>query len=235
MTDSVIYADQVVELDKTIAAVDIETLSLSLNAVVYEIGIVCTNFLPMPGTKWGTKDLAALEALAAGSKGDLIFEIRKILISIEEQVRDGRVTDQDTLNFHKKVFEKRGLDADKEFEKHRLNALTLEQARTMLGRFFAEHTPEEVWFNHTSFDVPRITNVLYNGEPKSVPWNYRSEYDVFTAKQEYRNALDEGAKDFTKFQSDNDHHDSVGDCLYNLAIVSACRFGERASKMGGLT
>lgn len=225
-----ILPTEIAELDKTISTLDIETLSLSLNAVVYEIGIVCTNFLPVPGVKWGTQHLEALTAMADESKGDLVFGYIKIRLSIIEQVLSGREIDTETVKFHDKVFDRRGLTALSEFTKHEQSALTTEQARVALRRLVAWHQPEEVWFNHTSFDVPRITSVLYNGVANSVPWNYRAEYDVFTAKQEYRNGLNDGDRDYTKFKSDNDHHDSIGDCLYNLAVVSACRFSERAAR-----
>lgn len=231
MEQRIIELKDVVELDRVVCAIDIETLSLSLNALVYEIGVVCTSFLPIPGTKWGVKDLDALVDLSErNTDNDLVFSYTRVPLSIVEQVLSGRHVDNGTVQFHEKVFAKRGLSHKNEFRKHELNALTLDDARGLLDLYIGNIQPKEVWFNHTSFDSPRITNVLYNGEANSVPWNYRSEYDVFTYKQSYGEALKDGDRDYTKFSTDNDHHDSIGDCLYNLAVLSACRFGARASR-----
>lgn len=228
-----IEVKNIVELDRVVCAIDIETLSLSLNALVYEIGLVCTNFLPLPGNKWGTDDLDDLVAFAANNKSnDFQFDYARIQLPIVAQVLAGRHVDPGTVAFHKKILASRGLDIQQAFRQHELSAGTLDEAREELGVLLGTLAPNEVWFNHTSFDVPRISNALYNGEANAVPWNYREEYDVFTYKQAYRDSLKDGEKDYTKLSSDSDHHDSIGDCLYNLAVLSACRFGSMNQHLG---
>lgn len=216
-------------LGYTIASVDIETLDLSQNCVVYEIGIIFTNVLPRAGRLWGTKDIATLLHMGETQTG-LVFEREVLKISIIEQMLNGRTVDQGTLDFHSREMRKRGLEAADFFTAHEKNASRVAVARKLLCAAFAKHKPKEVWVNHTSFDIPRITGALFNNEVNALPWNFRAECDIATAKVAYRwrlNSLDSKLKpDPLRFPDAelDEKHDSIADCLYNLSALSVCLF-----------
>jgi hypothetical protein len=125
---------------------------------------------------------------------------------------------------------KRGIDAADFFTTHERKSSRLAVARKALCGLFARHKPKEIWVNHTSFDIPRITGALFHSEANSLPWSFRAECDIATAKNQYRrrlNALESKLKDdplrFPDAAQD-EKHDSIADCLYNLSALSVCQF-----------
>lgn len=215
--DEVIFCD-------TIAAIDLESLDLKQNCVVYEIGVVFTNFLPVPTRLWRPSDLQTLcvKAKDAGR----VFNAYTFKLSIMEQVLNGRTMSQDTLEFHKKAMPKRGIDVRDYFTDHEREAERLVNARKLLTQAFDLHKPTEVWCNHTSFDMPRISGALFNGEANALPWHFRTELDIATAKLMFRKErnIKRGDTDPLHFPEPEveERHDSIADCLYNLSALSVC-------------
>lgn len=215
--------DEVVFCD-TIAAVDLESLDLTQNCVVYEIGVVFTNFLPVPTRLWRPSDLQTLRFKA--QENGRVFTSYTFKLSIMEQVLNGRTVSQDTLEFHKKAMPKRGINIYDYFTEHEREAERLYNARKLLKQAFDYHKPTELWCNHTSFDMPRIAGALYNGEANALPWHFRTELDIATAKLMFRKErkIKKGDTDPLNFPAPvvEERHDSIADCLYNLSALSVC-------------
>lgn len=216
------------KLDYTIAGLDIETLDLSQNCVVHEIGIVFTNILPKSGMQWSTLDLPTLNYY--NGRDGIIFSADTIRVSIIEQQLNGRTVTKDTLDFHAREMKKRGIDAKEYFFDHEKQAVSVIVARGLLEHVVKLHSPKEVWVNHTSFDIPRITGAIFNSEANALPWHYWAEMDLHTAKAQYRRRLN---ADTSKIKPDplkfpdskkSEMHDAIADCLYNLSALSICMF-----------
>ena len=94
----------VVLLPFTVAAVDLESLSLRPDCVVYEIGVVFTNFLPTPGVLWGTKDLVECNDYHEQDSG-FVFYTQRIKLSILEQQINGHkgLSDEDKVNLQQYI------------------------------------------------------------------------------------------------------------------------------------
>lgn len=207
----------------TIATIDCETLSLHRDAVVYEIGIIITDVLPVNGVSWTPKDLQELEAV-----GELKYTT--IYPSVLAQVLLGRRIDITTVAFHEEYRRKNGLSR---FKHHlaELEAVELNVAQVELRRFLNEcwdTKVAEVWFNHPEFDVPRIEGALEDGNQNyTVPWNYRSVCDVSTEVKRYRRTLrpvlDQDATKLIKTDP-KIAHTGIGDCIYNLQVIAATGF-----------
>jgi hypothetical protein len=209
---------QLHRLPHTIAALDIETLSLDQDAVVHEVGVVFTNILPPKGVLWTLEDLQSLQEAKENGFEHIIASSR-IRLLIVEQVLMGRRVDLNTVGFHSKLIKARGQDTLDYFQQHETHAISTNEAKGFLAHLWATYTPTEVWVNHPSFDVPRLVGALFEDKANAVPWRHHEEFDVFTAKHLYRQQLLTGEADLTKFPPNKDIHDSVADCLYNLSVL----------------
>jgi hypothetical protein len=233
MTSSQINSPVITLLPHTVASLDLESLSLDQNAVIHEIGVVFTNFLPFPGTLWTLSDIPFLtkktelvESVNPTPAWVPVFYQARIALSVAEQVLMGRVVDTSTLDFHKSVFKKKQKVFSVEMLEQQKESLTIDAARTRFDTLFKTYAPEQVWVNHTSFDVPRINNLLYDSKPNALPWTYRKEHDIHSAKTIFRSRVktDRDPLRFTDSGNDSDIHDSVADCLYNLSALSICLY-----------
>lgn len=217
---------ELVKMGYTIATIDLETLALCLNTAVYDMGVVFTNVLPKPGVLWNLSDVAALQALDQNETNGVTFKAMRMHLNVMEQVLDGRTVDQNTVNFHKGLYAKRGVDFTASFMDDQMEkAKSMATARLDLRTQFERYKPSELWVNHTSFDIPRIVTVLYGTESvNALPWHFQKEFDIATAKLMFRKMHPMCVPDPLKFdisKADN-RHDSIADCLYNLSALSVC-------------
>lgn len=203
-----------VALEKPIATIDIETLSLAQNAVVMEIGVIVTSVLPLPGRLWSEEELVDLT-----DAGLIKFEC--LFPSITEQVLLGGHVDQGTVKFHTELYAKRGMKFVDEMNE--LQRCGIAQCSLDLQGMLVGGSKEEIWFNHPQFDVTRMTWMFTQAGVKELPWRYRAEADVATAVRMYRQHCKRtGDQDLTRvFPKQEKAHTGIADCLYNLAAISA--------------
>lgn len=212
----------------TIATLDTETLSFHPNAVIHEIGVIVTNFVPTHGVQWGLAALPELRDMIDPSTNDLIFDTHVIYTNVLEQVMAGCVVDPATVQFHRGVFEKRRSNEtfDEYLQGIQIKSFTREQTRRALKRIWNGYQVKETWINHPAFDVPRICRVIYEDAINPLPWKHQEEFDVATAKQMYRNKLNVSnigcvppLADMSRLPANKDIHGALADCLYNLAMI----------------
>lgn len=146
-----------------IAGLDIESLSLEPDAVVFEIGIA----------KFDTSTL------------DLTSHL--ILPDISQQVASGRRIDQETIDWHVNTihngdhaaFAARLAQAWRDDGLH----LQVSKAHRVIKDYLKD--ADEIWINGLSFDPVVISSLFspyYQGR-ESIPWVYTKESDVRTARR----------------------------------------------------
>lgn len=212
-----------IKLDKPIATIDIETYALSLNAVVDEIGVIITDVLPVTVAPLRYFDLS--EVIRNSLRKNLDSPLNgihagKIRLDAVEQIAMGRAVDPGTMAFRVKAY---GSREEMMQDYHSVSPRSsVEEARRSLRGYFQGLEVAEIWFNHTQFDVPRLSHLLEGG--KDLYWNFRLEKDVFTAKTEARKiAKMRSAVDPLHIPSGEGHgasHQSLDDCLYNLWVLA---------------
>lgn len=146
-----------------IAGLDIETLSLETNAVVFEIGLV----------KYDTETRD--------------FSSTLILPDISQQVGAGRRIDQSTIDWHvntihggsRNAFLARLAQAWRGDGDH----TTVSDAHWNIGDFLKD--ADEIWINGLSFDPVVLSSLFVPYYPgrESVPWSYKKESDVRTTRR----------------------------------------------------
>lgn len=253
------YLNQGWLLQKPIALLDIETLSLRTDGVVTEIGIVVTNIIPKAGTKWSVATASRVSQLVEeynqeygsdSERGILVFNVFKFDLEITEQVLKGRHVDAETVRIRNKWLADRKAwfianqkesyvplydDLTEKFKNESSKMITCSQAASAMENIFADNSIEEIWMNHTSFDIPRLQNLFYGTEVNQLPWHYRKEQDIASIKTAFRfrckmnDYLKDTDHDLLNWPQDlsQETHDSIGDCLYNMAVLSVCLFGKQ--------
>lgn len=204
-------------LEQPIATGDIETLDLLPTGIIYEIGFIITNILPLPGHIWSEEEMM----YALGLPGSRMH-VTTFYPNIVEQVLWGRTTDQSTIAFHTKRCRDQERDFIREMknkEAYRLPALTIFREIQKQANDFGV---KEVWFNHPQFDVTRLESWWSMAGIKDRPWHYQAEADIASAVRMYRKQTKRCAMpDLTKtFNKQTDAHTGLGDCRYNLAVLS---------------
>jgi len=183
-----------------LAALDIETLSLENNAVVYELGIV-------------TMQLSVETSPTVQPP----YNSHIVNFHILPQVLEGRSVSVDTVKFHEKLARKRGLNTSSNTEDfdyyfgqssnhlaHPPESIT-EQVRSILTG------ADEVWINHPEFDLPNLNSLLKVTTDKPL-FHYRKVRDVSMARN----------SGLGIFQPEGESaHKSVLYALWNLRIASA--------------
>lgn len=200
------------KLTKKIATIDIETLSLARNAVIFEIGIVVTEEVPTPGTLWKNP-------LDFPNNSSLIL-CNRISLELSSQKEKGRLIDDSTMEFHRNNYKALGSDFDVYLKHAELTSLGAEGAFGEIRSMLTENGVKEVWMNHTHFDHIRLES-YFEDFALGMPWMYNQAYDVATAIRIYRNKLSSTDIDQTRFEKTEFAHTSIADCLWNLSVLSA--------------
>lgn len=218
-----------IHLPAPIAGVDIETLGWAPNAAIFEIGVLKTLVVPNPNlhVTWDEDDLLELQ-----SRG--LVDYRVFKPSVTQQLAAGAVIETSTIDYHRTI---RGAD----FEEVMWREATEEVSSVVVqlrefcntpilfmgGSLQDSRSPEEVWVNHPSFDVPRLDWLKRTVGIRQAYWDYQKEFDVATAKLMYRKTLKRrpGAPDLTRLLPKNPRtHFAVHDCVYNLHMVGICSY-----------
>lgn len=209
-------------LANPIVTIDIETLDLLPTGAIYEVGMVITNILPKPGIIWSVDDLRE-----AGNYGSVA--LYRYVPSLTEQMLMGRTVSEDTVQFHVNRCKKIGMDflhtLEEDQKKHGLRAREIFQ--DMERCIKAAKAEKEVWFNHPQFDVTRLESWWAMAGIVERPWHYQAEADIASIVRMYRKqCLYNRGTDRTKSMVQNldkkavDSHTGLGDCCYNLAMLS---------------
>ena len=144
-----------------IAGLDIETLSLEPDAVVFEIGIVVYN-TSSPN-----------------------FHSRLIKPRISDQIVAGRRIDQSTIDWHVNTVhggDRVGFSSRLSEHCYQENSISASPsvAYDIVKADLAD--VDEIWINGLSFDPVVLSSLFYAYHPgrESIPWNYKKEKDVRT-------------------------------------------------------
>ncbi len=172
-----------------IASLDIETLSLDLNCVIFEVGVA---MLP---ERARDESLNALRQSKFSLHEFLMIMCPMIFahgISVDRTSQSplNGVIDPDTVKFHETIRDQLppakgpaqtdplSKVRDPYFEKHQL--LSPEASLTHIRVLLQEAT--ELWINHPAFDSARLNSLRTRvGQPNPL-WNYRIEHDVATVR-----------------------------------------------------
>lgn len=155
-----------------IAALDIETLSLDINAVVSDIAMVIVDIQSPQAYNLIETDLR--------NPNVITYEW---YLPVLDQIELGRTVDPKTIRFHKE-HRKTPMLGNQLYPAHHQPA-SFKEVFASIRSAIAEHNVQELWMNHTSFDYSRLhTLVLQLGEEPL--WHYRLEYDIFTLKKALR-------------------------------------------------
>ena len=170
------------------AGFDIETLSLDLNAVVYQLGVAT---LDLPREFHTTTDHIYGMPLVTFLDQYVFTGITlySVYVDILPQTLRFKHVDPGTLDFHRGVSERAQgrVQEEPEFISSYLGqgrsdhpTIALELLQGWLS------SPEELWINHPSFDVPRTRLLAKDFQYPGDLWNYRSERDVATIKASFK-------------------------------------------------
>lgn len=189
-----------------IAGLDIESLSLEPDAVVFEIGIA----------KFDTSTL------------DLTSHL--VLPDISQQVASGRRIDQETIDWHVNTvhmgdhaaFAARLAQAWRDDGIH----LQVSKSHQIIRDYLKD--ADEIWINGLSFDPVVISSLFgpYFPGRESIPWVYTKESDVRTARRPLKLP---GFPSILLPESlevdDSMKHHAVYDAIWNVAQAFKYNFG----------
>jgi hypothetical protein len=190
---------------KTLAGLDIETLSLENDAIVFQVGIAVSTFVPP--SKYPTP-----------TEEDQIFrpEVYSFGVNILEQMVAGRSYSKDTLDFHRKVAASttnHSLDTVSGINAYfcQDTSFVCSEAASNIRRILSN--ADEVWINHPEFDLPRLFGAL-NITTKEPLFDFRRVRDVCMARKSGLRLPD--------VANGNRHrHDASLDASWNLQIALA--------------
>ena len=192
---------------KVIAGLDIETLSLEQDAVVFQIGVAIHTFIP-PST------------YPVPDNEQQVFNptTKSIGLEVMGQLMEGRSVSKDTMDFHRKVAAKHGLDIVNDvvvrelyFHQAELQRYSLKEAREVLFSLLSK--VHEVWINHPEFDLPRLKGALQVKEANPL-FDFRKVRDIATIRGS-------GISLPEIENSTRDRHDAVLDATWNLQVALA--------------
>jgi hypothetical protein len=161
-----------------LVSIDLETLSLSPNAVVYDIGVATFEYSGPP-----VGGAHPLHSVPTPAYSELVKQIRtcSYFPDRKSQVRRGRKTDPSTIEFHNQLAYSRGQTADEYYPEPSgwiadiLNSLREDCANA-----------DEIWFNGTSFDCPILKTLqeqyCFDAAGSEPLWNYKVERDLRTLR-----------------------------------------------------
>jgi 3' exoribonuclease, RNase T-like len=192
---------------RVIAGLDIETLSLEQDAVVFQIGVATETFIPPTTYPVPPEELAPFAP-----------QTRSIGLEIMYQLMDGRSVSKDTMDFHRKVATKHGLDIDNDpvvrgiyFHQAELQKYTATEARDVLFKLLSG--VQEVWINHPEFDLPRLKGALRITEANPL-FDFRKVRDIATIRN--------SGISIPKIENPHkERHDAVHDATWNLQVALA--------------
>lgn len=195
---------------KIIAGLDIETLSLEQDAVVFQIGVAISTFVP-PST------------YPIPENEHQVFNptTKSIGLDIMGQLMEGRSVSKDTMDFHRKVAAKHELDIvndstvrDRYFHQAETQRFHLKEAREALFKLLSNAS--EVWINHPEFDLPRLKGALRVTEAQPL-FDFRKVRDLATIRK--------SGISLPKIEnSTRDRHDAVLDATWNLQVALAWHY-----------
>lgn len=171
---------------RLLVGVDIETLSLRQDCVIYEIGVAHYQ-LPIHGAT------VLSEAFTEQERIDLIFlefdciSTSTIYLNIlEQQFQFGRHVDESTVSYHLELMEKAGVKTLEEYfgqGKAEPGSAPCRTAAEGLDRLRVVcENAEQVWINHPEFDIGRLTSLALDVEFEGDLWPHRSVRDVATRR-----------------------------------------------------
>ena len=210
-----ISANDFIFLDHPIAVLDTETLSLSKTGAIFDVGFVITEVLPAYGQMWD----------AAGLKKAADFGLCRAFSfspSVLEQTLNGRTIDPATVDWHEEKYKAKGLDFHAELIRRSKESMTANELMVEMSTLILTHNIKEMWMNHPQFDETYMENYFKSMSVKGIPWHYQASFDVATAKLAYRKRIQAlNQTDLSKqFKDTGEIHTGLGDCCYNLAIIS---------------
>lgn len=189
----------------TLAGLDIETLSLDENAVVFQVGVAVDKFTAPSSFPIPENELEIYKPT-----------IYSFGLDILEQINRGRTISQDTINFHHGVAKKFKIDIvncreDREAYYHQDNVLSVESLADQLRDIF--QGVDEIWVNHLDFDLPRLRGALRVTAADPL-FHFRKPRDVVTARKSGLRLPD--------IPNENrDRHDASLDASWNLHVALA--------------
>lgn len=192
---------------KVIAGLDIETLSLEQDAVVFQIGVAIDTFIPPSTYPIPENELRIFNPTT-----------KSIGLEVMGQLMEGRSVSKDTMDFHRKVAAKHGLDIvndvvvrDLYFHQAEIQRYSLKEAREVLFKLLS--SVHEVWINHPEFDLPRLKGALQVKEASPL-FDFRKVRDIATIRK--------SGISLPKIENSNrERHDAVLDATWNLQVALA--------------
>lgn len=216
-------------LDRPIATLDIETLSLSTNAIVDEIGVVVTNVLPSPNYASPPFDYSGIvrELHLATSMKHLVCNKYTWHLDVMEQLfLMERVVDKGTIRFRNKVDSLYHRYGGK--EPSSTDIFDVKSVYEALSNVLTQVA--EVWINHIDFDIVRLESLFAAFLDGRNLLQHRVAQDIATVKTFIRNSPE--FHHITNFRStpneeqkELQQHIAVNDCFYNLWALGKARYG----------
>lgn len=189
-----------------IGTIDIETLSLSMNAAIIEIGMLVS---VVDVVNWKPNYTQCADS-SVGFYSRLDFL---------EQLELGRRIDTGTIAFHVKTFgagpfrsSLYGSPASEEGG----SAMVSYAKEALLHLKTACKDLDELWTNHPTFDSGRL-HTLSEQLGIGQLWDYRIERDICTLRKSMGLSGDESVKGDTNLV----RHTALGDCHWNMSILRA--------------
>ena len=177
---------------KIIGTLDCETLSLSMNCVVYEVSLLVLEV----DEYYTSKSLPALH------------EWR---IEILEQVSRGRDISRETLDFQFKTF---GTDFPSlVYGNNKNGVIPVRPLDFILDLKEKTKNLKELWINKTSFDSGRLHSLAEDFGVKGNLWPHRAELDIRTIRDALSLPSDKGDSSLSSA------HRATADCLWNLGVL----------------
>lgn len=230
MSEQVTQDEDEGEGQRRIGFLDIETLSLSMDAVVSEVGMVVANM-----NRWYEPDESSIKT----------FEWK--LPVVEQVMEYQRSITQETLMFHFSVFKEATFELlfgtpekfrEKESLKSSLLRLRMECERL-----------DELWMNHPTFDSGRLHSLYESVKKKQVLtpgpfgfdiwsdaisrgnglWSFRIERDIATIRKAIP---EEFMQNLPVVEKGRVQHRGVDDAKWNMAVVQ--RHGQFLKKLHSL-
>lgn len=178
-----------------IATLDIETYGFALGVAIGEIAMPVYK---LSGKKryWEIKD-----------QDPVTFEVNLPLL---EQLEKGLVVEPQAVTFHRSNLQV-ALNVDSFFCDPTSLPTPTKTALENLVSFVQEHTIQEIWMNHTSFDSGRLHAVAQVFGITKPLWHYRAEKDIATLRDLFQKIETSKAKV---------SHRALADALWNAEVLA---------------
>ena len=192
---------------KVLAGLDIETLSLEGDAVVFQIGIAVETFSPPSTYPIPDNEIRVFNPTT-----------KSIGLDIFDQLINGRSMSKSTMDFHREVASKHGfdivnstIDRNTYFHQTDPQRYPFKETRKVLTELLWD--VHEVWVNHPEFDLPRLKGALMATESEPL-FDFRKVRDISTIRK--------SGISLPKIENaSRDRHDAVLDATWNLQVALA--------------